>query len=107
VPEPRCDDHIGEPYPRRCAACDQAAADSCRAEQLRACDLHLRLLPCPECGETPALSGPVSPRDGSAAPRGPADPRSRDDGRLAPRFVALAGEGSQNLSPRPHRSRRG
>lgn len=52
MPEPRCADHIGEPYPRRCAACDQAAADhdaSRRAEQLRACDLHLRLLPCSEC----------------------------------------------------------
>lgn len=49
--EPRCDEHVGEPYPRRCADCDRAAAVSRRADQVGACDRHVRLLPCPECAE--------------------------------------------------------
>lgn len=60
--EPRCEERVGEPYPRRCVDCDRAAAEDAatrRADQVRACDRHVRLLPCPECAGT-ALSGPVA-----------------------------------------------
>ena len=100
--EARCDEHVGEAFPRRCAACDRATAEVAAeraGEQLRACERHVRLLPCPECADEQPLSAPVVAQN---APSGPVARRRRRSVVLPPSVpsdATTAGEGSQNLAP--------
>lgn len=80
--EARCDEHIGEVFPRRCAACDSAASE----------------VAAERAAEQP-LSGPVAAHEG---PGGPVTRRRRRSAALSPSVpsdAATAGEGSQNLAP--------
>lgn len=96
--EPRCDEHVGEPYPRRCADCDRVAAVSRRADEVSACNRHVRMLPCPECARAAAHSGPTSPRDASTADESGRPVRSLSVPVRLPTSHPV-GEGSQNLAP--------